>query len=709
MRCPQHYLMDMQEVILFYKGLEVPTRQILDSKGVIPTMTAADAKVAIQEMAEHFQKWQDGTSNRTRSTETSDGLAAIQAQLNNLGREIKKVNEKVYVAQVGCELCKGPPWCELCKGHHYTKDCPLKKDGNILEEAYYTQFGVPFPQGGQYRAVTPGFYQRNNGNPSYQERRKIREESLSKFMAESAKIHEENSYLIKEIRASMDAAIRNQGSSIKALEIQIGQMSKVLKERGFGNLPSSTEMNPKDHVKSISTTVETDMTSIRRIRPSRYAVSVSQNSKLFFVPRQATIPFPSRLYDDCCDEEEGSYELNDLDAYSIGTTLLDDALPTKEKDLGSFTLPCIINNLYFNNALADLGVSVNVMPFSTYTKLGVGELAPTKLIIELADRTVKHPKGIAENVLVRIDKFVFPVDLLKITLRVGNNKVVFKSDKPASNIIKRVYALSLTERMELDLELRRNQVDDLEPTIEEGEVVDEPMMDIVKTRYDNEIVNGLDEHPSYCDFDRKFHIDYAYNLQFSCMIGYEHVNANFFPLLSTKVMSKFFYKSIMKDKVDYKGKNIVGAFMNVPIFVGNFSVMTDFVVVKNMDSYRDEEMGDIIIGRPFCKDACIKARRFDGMITIYKGNDSVTYQMARSHPRFKHLTNAQCNKMRPLLKVSTQDELKGISHPFQKLKGFYKEVLNLGPQYIKDDKVEEWLTRGHTLDTAYPILMDTAY
>ncbi|GJY36775.1 hypothetical protein Tco_0422153 [Tanacetum coccineum] len=92
MKCPQHYLTEMQE-------------------------TAADAKIAIQEMAEYSQKWHNGTS-RVRSTETSDGLGAIQAQLNNLGREIKKVNEKVYAAQVGCEQCKGP---------HYTKDCPLKE------------------------------------------------------------------------------------------------------------------------------------------------------------------------------------------------------------------------------------------------------------------------------------------------------------------------------------------------------------------------------------------------------------------------------------------------------------------------------------------------------------------------------------------------------------------------------------------------------
>nr|GEW73136.1 hypothetical protein [Tanacetum cinerariifolium] len=128
MKCPQYYLTKMQEVILFYNGLEVPTRKILDSKGTIPTKTVTDAKVAIQEMAEYSKNWHNRTS-RTRSTKTSNELAAIQAQLNNPGREIKKVNEKVYVAQVGCELCKGP---------HYTKDRSLKEEGKTLEEAYYT-------------------------------------------------------------------------------------------------------------------------------------------------------------------------------------------------------------------------------------------------------------------------------------------------------------------------------------------------------------------------------------------------------------------------------------------------------------------------------------------------------------------------------------------------------------------------------------------
>ncbi|GKB10055.1 hypothetical protein Tco_0843978 [Tanacetum coccineum] len=161
-------------------------------------------------MAETMEQYMSKTQTEGRSTETSDGLASIQAQLNNMGREIKKVNEKVYAAQVGCVQCKGP---------HYTKDCPLKEEGKTLEEGYYMQFCGPF-QGGGYRATAPGYYQRNNANPSYQERRQSMEDTLSKFMSESAKRHEENSNSIKEIQAMKDAAIRNQGASIKTLEKQ---------------------------------------------------------------------------------------------------------------------------------------------------------------------------------------------------------------------------------------------------------------------------------------------------------------------------------------------------------------------------------------------------------------------------------------------------------------------------------------------------------
>ncbi|GJT39748.1 hypothetical protein Tco_0939613 [Tanacetum coccineum] len=345
MKCPQLYLTDMQEVILFYNGLDVPTRQILDSKGVIPSKTDADAKVAIQEMVEFSQKWHNGTSSRS----------------------------KMYAAQVGCELCKGP---------YYTKIVHKRKKEKTLEEAYYTQFGAPYQSKGQYRAAGPGFYQRNNENSSYPDRRPSLEESLTKFMAESAKRHEENSNIIKEIRASTDVAIRNQGALIKTLDIQIGQTSKVLQERGFGSLPSSTKTNPRDQVKSISTT-KADFSEICHIGCGLYTVSGMHHRSIISEP----VPFPRRLQNFGCDEWREALDVKIIEAY-------DHTLPQKEKDPGSFTLPYFFHNICFGKAFVDLGASVSVMPFSTYTNLGLGILSHTRLTIELADQTIKQPRGL---------------------------------------------------------------------------------------------------------------------------------------------------------------------------------------------------------------------------------------------------------------------------------------------------------------------------
>ncbi|GJY54457.1 hypothetical protein Tco_0446121 [Tanacetum coccineum] len=230
-----------------------------------------------------------------------------------------------------------------------------------------------------------------------------------------------------------------------------------------------------------------------------------------------------------------------------------------------------------------------------------------------------------------------------------------------ASLIKRVYMLSLRERIELDLEarligetlvlnksldhfledyielndlnepfaLRRIQGDDLMPTIEEGGVIEE-----FRTR-DKDLDTGIDDYPSYCDDDNKIHIDCAHNLKFSFMIGFEFTHVNFFPLVYVNVMSKKFHNSIMKDKMVYKGDNVVGALMNVSIFVGTFSIVTNFVVLEDMDAYRDEGMGDVIVGEPFLREVGIKVRQFDGMINIYNGNDDVTYQMVQSHPRSK--------------------------------------------------------------------------
>ncbi|GJZ12596.1 hypothetical protein Tco_0547826 [Tanacetum coccineum] len=245
------------------------------------------------------------------------------------------------------------------------------------------------------------------------------------------------------------------------------------------------------------------------------------------------------------------------------------SIPKKEKDPGSFTLSCFINNVCFDNTLADLGASFSVMPLSTYLNLRLDYI-----ILDMPE-DIKVPLILGRLFLstahAKIDVFK-----RKITLRVGEEKIIFKSVKPASSLIKRVCMLSLGERMEFDLEarlmgeslvlnrsldhffedfielndlnvpleVRRDQVDDLMPTIEE-------------------------EH------DKKIRMDCAYNLKFSCMIVFE-----------------------------------------------------------DMDAYRDEGMGDVIFGEPFLREVGINAKWFEGMITIHNGNEEVTYHMVRSHPRY---------------------------------------------------------------------------
>ncbi|GJY76007.1 hypothetical protein Tco_0481123 [Tanacetum coccineum] len=89
--------------------------------------------------------------------------------------------------------------------------------------------------------------------------------------------------------------------------------------------------------------------------------------------------------------------------------------------------------------------------------------------------------------------------------------------------------------------------------------------------------------------------------------------------------------------------------------------------VEDMDPYLDEGMGEVVVGEPFCEVSCVETRRFDESKLSTEEYES----------------------------VSEQDKMNGSSHPYQKLKGFYKGVLNLEPNFIRDPKMEEWLTHGH--------------
>ncbi|GJX93906.1 reverse transcriptase domain-containing protein [Tanacetum coccineum] len=123
-------------------------------------------------------------------------------------------------------------------------------------------------------------------------------------------------------------------------------------------------------------------------------------------------------------------------------------VPEKLEDPGKFLIPCALQELDRTNALADSGASINLLPHSIYKQLGLGALKPTRMTLELANRSVTHPMGIAEDVVVRVDGFTFLADFVveKLTLRVGNDELVFYADKSEKNKNKQfAHAISIID------------------------------------------------------------------------------------------------------------------------------------------------------------------------------------------------------------------------------------------------------------------------
>ncbi|XP_068340415.1 uncharacterized protein [Pyrus communis] len=98
------------------------------------------------------------------------------------------------------------------------------------------------------------------------------------------------------------------------------------------------------------------------------------------------------------------------------SAVLQRKLPPKLKDAGSFIIPCVIGGKEFGRTLCDLGASINLMPYSVYESLNLGDLKETKVVIQLADRSNRYPKGLLEDVLVQVNELIFPADFFVLEM-----------------------------------------------------------------------------------------------------------------------------------------------------------------------------------------------------------------------------------------------------------------------------------------------------
>ncbi|XP_016178225.1 uncharacterized protein LOC107620605 [Arachis ipaensis] len=138
----------------------------------------------------------------------------------------------------------------------------------------------------------------------------------------------------------------------------------------------------------------------------------SQEQKTMVKTHIPPLPYPQRF----------NRELKDQQFHNA---VIQRGLPPKLKDPGSFILSCTIGNRTLNKALCDLGANINLMPLSLMKQLAIEELRPTRMSLQMADRSLKIPNGVVENLLVKVEEFIFPVDFVILDMEEeGHNSII---------------------------------------------------------------------------------------------------------------------------------------------------------------------------------------------------------------------------------------------------------------------------------------------
>ncbi|GJR59891.1 reverse transcriptase domain-containing protein [Tanacetum coccineum] len=293
------------------------------------------------------------------------------------------------------------------------------------------------------------------------------EEMLYKFIDEGKREQEEMRAFIHEFRTTNELLFKERNNSLSELRFEVQGLLRVINNTPISNLEvkgvttrggKTTTQDVQDNDTNIHTKEPLVINHDEPVESNEVLTKDQPQKPNEPVVRQSSgvqtppISFPRRL---ARLEEACTITMNER-----CSTILLNKLPSKEKEPGSFTIPCDISQLHINNALADLGASISLMPYTMYEKLSLGEPNATRIRLELTDRSIQYPRGIVENVLIKVDKFVLPIDFVildmpkdsrvpiilgrpflataramidvfnkKITLRVGDDEVIFDMDQ----------------------------------------------------------------------------------------------------------------------------------------------------------------------------------------------------------------------------------------------------------------------------------------
>ncbi|XP_039128945.1 uncharacterized protein LOC120265098 [Dioscorea cayenensis subsp. rotundata] len=436
-------------------GLNYATRQLIDAAagGSLSSKTPEDAEILIENMASNECHW---------STRQKPPKAAGIYEINDntaLAAKVEALTKRFDQFVLGTSSNSGAVLsCETCGAGHATVQCPILIASDAPVETVDYVGGAPRGPGNPYgNTYNPGW--RNHPNFSWGQQQQHRppqpqglppqplqqpekkfttEDVLARFMisTEAKFVNINNQF------AEVNTVLRNVQASIQSLENQVGKLARANLERPPGSLPSNTENNPREHLKAVtlrsgkqvearaeegSSTKENGVAIQEDPKPSESEVEgrkEKQDEKTLQLPTprvpeyKPVIPYPARLKQ---DKDEAQFKkflnrkLEELETVALPrncSAVIQRKLPKKLTDPGSFIIPCVIGEGMQEKALADSGASINVMPYKLFLKLGLEDMRPTRMTIQLADRSIKKPRGVVEDVLVRVDKLIIPVDFV---------------------------------------------------------------------------------------------------------------------------------------------------------------------------------------------------------------------------------------------------------------------------------------------------------
>ncbi|GJY26869.1 putative nucleotidyltransferase, ribonuclease H [Tanacetum coccineum] len=237
------------------------------------------------------------------------------------------------------------------------------------------------------------------------------EETLNNFIKETNRKQRENESLIWDIKKGYERAFKAQASSIKNLEVQEEvEVEKTVEEVEVQKRVVESFVPPIPFPGRLKK--EKEREQFRKFLKNLQQLTIN----IPFVEALEQTPKYAKFIKDLLTNKAKFKETSKVTLNERCSVVLLNKIPLKERDPVSFTIPCANGKNVIDKALANLGASISLMPYSMFVRLDLGELKPTRMCIELANRSTQYPKGIAENFIVQIDKFGFLVDFVIVDI-----------------------------------------------------------------------------------------------------------------------------------------------------------------------------------------------------------------------------------------------------------------------------------------------------